>query len=194
MVASRTWEIRLSDNALDGSAVPPVICHQLVDDGDVTIRHNDCGVSLNDCIALVREIISCCVSFFFHVLILLDPGSREAHHHVQRHGLLEPNSRKHQATPHCCHWQRRSVHGHQEGGEFTSGNSMNMHTHTVPPDFVCNMWQANGVKLLGAFDGNPAGHGIAMLYKFGAETGICQNELTAGSLKVVGLFLSDLLW
>ena len=55
------------------------------------------------------------------------------------------------------------------------------------------MWQANGGKLLGAFDGNPAGHGIAMLYKFGAENGICQQELTAGSVKVVGLFPSDLM-
>ena len=57
---------------------------------------------------------------------------------------------------------------------------------------MCNKWQANGVKLLGAFDGNPAGHGIAMLYKFGVDNGIFQNELTAVSLKVVGLFPSDL--
>jgi hypothetical protein len=57
---------------------------------------------------------------------------------------------------------------------------------------VCNKWQANGVKLLGAFDGNPAGHVIAMLYKFGVDNGIFQNELTAVSLKVVGLFPSDL--
>ena len=57
---------------------------------------------------------------------------------------------------------------------------------------MCNKWQANGVKLLGAFDGNPAGHVIAMLYKFGVDNGIFQNELTAVSLKVVGLFPSDL--
>ena len=64
-VASRTLVIDLGDNDLDGRRMPPVICHQLVDDGDVTIRHNDSGVSLSDCIALVSEIVSCCVSFFF---------------------------------------------------------------------------------------------------------------------------------
>jgi hypothetical protein len=59
---------------------------------------------------------------------------------------------------------------------------------------MCNTTQLNQVRIVGAFDCNPAGHGIAMLYKFGAETGICQNKLTAASLEVVGLFPSDLQW
>jgi hypothetical protein len=58
-VASKRLKINLSDNAMDGSAVPTAICHQLVGDGDVTIRHNDRGVSLNDCIALVSDILLC---------------------------------------------------------------------------------------------------------------------------------------
>ena len=57
--------------------------------------------------------------------------------------------------------------------------------------------QATGARLLGAFDGNPAGHVIAMLYKFGAERHENGNRedvqaLSAPDLKVVALFPSDL--
>jgi DNA topoisomerase VI subunit A len=51
--------------------------------------------------------------------------------------------------------------------------------------------QATGAKILGAFDGNPAGHVIAMLYKFGSNREDVR-ELSAPNLKVVALFPSDL--
>ena len=54
--------------------------------------------------------------------------------------------------------------------------------------------QATGARLLGASDGNPAGHVIAMLYKFGSEIRNREDvrALSAPNLKVVALFPSDL--
>ena len=44
---------------------------------------------------------------------------------------------------------------------------------------MCNTTQLNQVRISGAFDCNPAGHSIALLYKFGTDAGIHQEDLTA---------------
>ena len=119
-------------------------------------------------------------------------------------------TRHSQAASHCHHWQGGSLHSHPKTGEFASG----IQCYSPQPACVtCNTSQTNGVKILGAFDCNLAGHSIALLYKFGADNGIGQEELTANryqtshvtrhtsnfsrntpaSLSVRGLFPSQLL-
>jgi hypothetical protein len=91
-VSSTRFSFDFSENSLDGTTVPSAICHQLVEDDDVTICHKDSGISLEECVVLVCFFL-CCIFNFRYLTIFT--GSREAHHHVQRHGLFTPAPRRH---------------------------------------------------------------------------------------------------
>jgi hypothetical protein len=90
-VSSRRVSFDFSENWLDGTVEPPIICHQLVEDDGVTISHKNRGISLEECVVLVCFL--CCILNFRYLIIFT--GSREAHHHVQRHGLFTPAPRRH---------------------------------------------------------------------------------------------------
>ncbi len=51
--SGRSFRFDFSENSLDGTTVPSLICHQLVEDGDVTFCHIDIGILLEQCVVLV---------------------------------------------------------------------------------------------------------------------------------------------
>ena len=51
--SGRSFRFDFSEHSLDGTTVLSLVCHQLVEDGDVTFCHIDSGILLEECVVLV---------------------------------------------------------------------------------------------------------------------------------------------